>query len=167
VGSGPKRGDTVTIVTCTNLRRHLRHSRGYAVPITAVTVTNPEAVEPTAEPLKPSDLRRCFTYAVRVILPSLTHVPEHETRFMLPLTVTVELGRHFGCFISSGDVTEQSQVKRQRSTGLTEGCAEPGINTSSFPVQTSVVLSTSIVSNSLLLSSLSRLSVSLLVKSCY
>src|SRR6201996_718617 len=69
---------------------------------------------------------------------------------LTPLAVILKHSRHLGRFNTMEKDTAGLYVKRQRSTGLPEGCAGPGINTSSFPVHTSVVLSTLIVSNSTL-----------------
>src|SRR6201999_1674710 len=73
------------------------------------------------------------------------------------LAVILKHGRHFGRFNTTEKDAAGLYVKRQRSTGLPEGCAGPSINTSSFPVHTSVVLSTSIVLNPFPSLSLSRL----------
>jgi len=74
-----------------------------------------------------------------------------------PFAVNLKHGRHVGRFSTTEKDTAGLYVKHQRSTGLPEGCAGPGINTSSFPVHTSVVLSTSIVLNPFPSLSLSRL----------
>src|ERR1700761_3564610 len=84
--------------------------------------------------------------------------PVFHPNALTPFAVNLKHGRHVGRFSTTEKDTAGLYVKRQRSTGLPEGCAGPGINTSSFPVHTSVVLSTSIVSNStLVLLSLSSL----------
>ena len=75
----------------------------------------------------------------------------------IPLPVILKHGRHFGRLNTPENDMAGVYVKRQRSTGLPEGCAGLSINTSSFPVHTSVVLSTSIVLNPFPSLSLSRL----------
>ena len=62
--------------------------------------------------------------------------PVFHPNALTPFAVNLKHGRHVGRFSTTEKDTAGLYVKRQRSTGLTEGCAGPGINTSSFPVHT-------------------------------